>query len=152
MPTTSTTSTLCSQWPPVHGAVQGQRAHACAAWPQGMMLLLTGPFIDKLVSRQWITSYILTFPALQCLALSCAIAVLVNISQFMCLGRFSAMTFQVLARALRTSWAKRKGEAASAALLASSSSSLALLPSRRSLATPRPSWCCCSDGCTSRTA
>lgn len=34
------------------------------------------------------------------LFLSCALAVLVNVSQFMCLGRFSAVSFQV--RALLT--------------------------------------------------
>jgi solute carrier family 35 protein E3 len=59
------------------------------------MLLLTGPFIDKLVSRMWILDYNFTVQGVQCLALSCAVAVLVNISQFMCLGRFSAISFQV---------------------------------------------------------
>jgi len=54
-----------------------------------------GPFIDKLVSRTWILDYNITAQGAQCLALSCAVAVLVNISQFMCLGRFSAISFQV---------------------------------------------------------
>lgn len=59
------------------------------------MLLLVGPSIDQLLTGQWVLSYQPSVPALQCLALSCAVAVLVNVSQFMCLGRFSAVTFQV---------------------------------------------------------
>ena len=59
------------------------------------MLIVVGPFMDKLVTGKWILDYNMTPSAGQCLALSCAIAVLVNISQFMCLGRFSAVTFQV---------------------------------------------------------
>ncbi|PNW76880.1 hypothetical protein CHLRE_11g479950v5 [Chlamydomonas reinhardtii] len=63
---------------------------------QGLMLLAVGPFVDQLLTRHWIGSYDFNVPALNCLFWSCAVAVLVNISQFMCLGRFSAVTFQVL--------------------------------------------------------
>ncbi|GFR45742.1 hypothetical protein Agub_g7158 [Astrephomene gubernaculifera] len=63
---------------------------------QGFMLLLVGPFVDRLVTSRWIAQYEFSVPALTCLAWSCGVAVLVNISQFMCLGRFSAVTFQVL--------------------------------------------------------
>lgn len=66
---------------------------------QGTLLLFAGPFIDKLVSRQWILDYNFTVQGAQCLGLSCAVAVLVNISQFMCLGCFSAISFQVLGHA-----------------------------------------------------
>jgi hypothetical protein len=59
------------------------------------MLLLVGPFIDQAVSQRWLLDYVWTQPALQQLLLSCGLAVLVNVSQFMCLGRFSAVTFQV---------------------------------------------------------
>lgn len=59
------------------------------------MLLAIGPFVDQAVSRRWILDYTWTLPAARQLLLSCALAVLVNISQFMCLGRFSAVTFQV---------------------------------------------------------
>lgn len=59
------------------------------------MLLAVGPFVDKLLAKQWILDYEFSVPALTCLAWSCGVAVLVNISQFMCLGRFSAVTFQV---------------------------------------------------------
>lgn len=56
---------------------------------------MIGPFVDLAVGNNWILAYELTGPALICLLLSCGIAVAVNISQFMCLGRFSAVTFQV---------------------------------------------------------
>lgn len=59
------------------------------------MLLLIGPFIDQRITGTWIGSFEYSLPALQCLALSCTIAVLVNVSQFMCLGKFSTVTFQV---------------------------------------------------------
>ncbi|GLC37605.1 hypothetical protein PLESTB_001668700 [Pleodorina starrii] len=62
---------------------------------QGVMLLLVGPFVDKAVTSRWLLQYDVSVPALTCLFWSCAVAVLVNISQFMCLGRFSAITFQV---------------------------------------------------------
>ena len=66
---------------------------------QGLLLLGVGPFIDRLITRSWIMTYNATPSSMQCLLLSCAIAVLVNISQFMCLGRFSAVSFQVLGHA-----------------------------------------------------
>lgn len=59
------------------------------------MLLLVGPFIDQAIGKQWVLDYTWTQPAVRQLLLSCALAVLVNISQFMCLGRFSAVSFQV---------------------------------------------------------
>ncbi|KAG2491545.1 hypothetical protein HYH03_010116 [Edaphochlamys debaryana] len=63
---------------------------------QGAMLLAVGPFVDRLLAKAWIFQYDYNVPAMACLFWSCAVAVLVNISQFMCLGRFSAVTFQVL--------------------------------------------------------
>eukprot|EP00884_Botryococcus_braunii_P023126 jgi/Botrbrau1/9498/Bobra.0252s0113.1 len=69
---------------------------AMVAPAQGWSLLLAGPLLDKVVSRSWVWSYPWTLPALGMLALSCTAAVGVNISQFLCLGRFSAMTFQVM--------------------------------------------------------
>lgn len=65
---------------------------------QGWSLLLIGPFVDLGVGDKWILAYQLSTPALICLLMSCGIAVAVNISQFMCLGRFSAVTFQVRLR------------------------------------------------------
>ncbi len=62
---------------------------------QGWTLLLIGPFLDRYVSSSWVFDFSYTFPALVFLVLSCSMAVFVNISQFMCLGRFSAVSFQV---------------------------------------------------------
>lgn len=59
------------------------------------MLLAIGPLIDQSITQQWVLDYVWTRPAVQQLVLSCGLAVLVNISQFMCLGRFSAVSFQV---------------------------------------------------------
>jgi hypothetical protein len=58
------------------------------------MLLVVGPWVDLAVTARWVLGYEANVPALSCLAASCAVAVAVNISQFMCLGRFSAVTFQ----------------------------------------------------------
>ncbi|KAI7840628.1 hypothetical protein COHA_005650 [Chlorella ohadii] len=63
---------------------------------QAWTLLLVGPFIDKLASSDWVFNYTFTQGAAITMAASCALAVLVNVSQFMCLGRFSAVSFQVL--------------------------------------------------------
>ena len=66
---------------------------------QGTMLLLAGPFVDQLVTQQWVTTWDASMGGLSCLLLSCAVAVVVNISQYLCLGRFSATSFQVLGHA-----------------------------------------------------
>lgn len=63
---------------------------------QAWTLLLVGPFIDKMVSGEWVMRYSFSTGAMVTLLASCTLAVLVNISQFMCLGRFSAVSFQVL--------------------------------------------------------
>ncbi|KAL4418890.1 hypothetical protein ABPG77_002633 [Micractinium sp. CCAP 211/92] len=63
---------------------------------QAWTLLLVGPFLDKLVSSDWVFKYEWSTPALVVMVASCSLAVLVNVSQFMCLGRFSAVSFQVL--------------------------------------------------------
>lgn len=75
--------------------LQSHQLLANTAPVQGVMLLLVGPMVDKAVSGQWVSNYTVTTPAMGCLLLSCLISVGVNISQFMCLGRFSAVTFQV---------------------------------------------------------
>ncbi len=58
-------------------------------------MLVIGPFVDKWVSGAWIGGYQWHTVAIYYLVASCVVAVAVNISQFMCLGRFSAVTFQV---------------------------------------------------------
>lgn len=64
--------------------------------PQAWSLLFVGPFIDKLVSSEWVFNYHFSSWGATWLLASCSLAVLVNVSQFMCLGRFSAVSFQVL--------------------------------------------------------
>eukprot|EP00199_Chlamydomonas_sp_CCMP681_P005524 CAMPEP_0119112198 /NCGR_PEP_ID=MMETSP1180-20130426/39124_1 /TAXON_ID=3052 ORGANISM="Chlamydomonas cf sp, Strain CCMP681" /NCGR_SAMPLE_ID=MMETSP1180 /ASSEMBLY_ACC=CAM_ASM_000741 /LENGTH=235 /DNA_ID=CAMNT_0007099567 /DNA_START=369 /DNA_END=1076 /DNA_ORIENTATION=+ len=66
---------------------------------QGFLLMAVGPFIDKAVSGMWPTDYQARPGMVPCLIVSCLVAVLVNVSQFMCLGRLSALTFQVLGHA-----------------------------------------------------
>ncbi len=64
---------------------------------QGITLLLLGPPIDYFVTKgTWVTEYEWTGTAAFWMMLSCSIAILVNISQFMVLGRFTAVTYQVL--------------------------------------------------------
>uniref|UniRef100_A0A383WE84 Sugar phosphate transporter domain-containing protein n=1 Tax=Tetradesmus obliquus TaxID=3088 RepID=A0A383WE84_TETOB len=76
--------------------LQSHQLLAATSPVQGAMLLLLGPWVDAAVSGNWIGDYSVTSGAMGVLLLSCAISVAVNLSQFMCLGRFSAVTFQVL--------------------------------------------------------
>ena len=62
---------------------------------QAWSLLLIGPFLDRYVVHEWVFQYDYRTAAVACLALSCAVAVGVNVSQFACLGRFSAVSYQV---------------------------------------------------------
>jgi solute carrier family 35 protein E3 len=86
---------LCGHMQRLH-KLQSHQLLAATAPAQGLMLLIIGPAVDKAVSGTWVGQYVLTTPALCLVVLSCTIAVGVNVSQFMCLGRFSATTFQVL--------------------------------------------------------
>ena len=60
------------------------------------LVITVGPVVDYMVGGSWVTSYTWNSQALLALALSCSLAILVNISQFSCLGRFSAVSFQVM--------------------------------------------------------
>ena len=66
------------------------------SWPgaQGWSLLLVGPFLDRYMSDAWVSHWEYHTTAVAVLMLSCICAVGVNISQFACLGRFSAVSFQ----------------------------------------------------------
>jgi solute carrier family 35 protein E3 len=87
--------------------LQSHELLAVTAPIQGAMLLAVGPAVDRWVSGG--KSVLAYSPPLSassgpfgasgawvCLAFSCIVAVGVNLSQFACLGRFSAVTFQVL--------------------------------------------------------
>ena len=66
---------------------------------QGLSMLLLSPLLDKLLTGSTVFNYEISMPALVFVALSCSCAVLVNMSQFLCLGRFTAVTYQVVGHA-----------------------------------------------------
>ena len=72
--------------------------HAWSFLPQGWSLLFVGPFMDYYVVGAWVLDFHWVTPAAVALAASCALAVLVNLSQFACLGRFTAVSYQVRCR------------------------------------------------------
>lgn len=76
--------------------LQSHQLLANTAPVQGVMLIFLGPPIDYLVTGSNVKDYVWTNGAILVMIVSCSVAVLVNVSQFMCLGRFSAVTFQVL--------------------------------------------------------
>ncbi|XP_010529061.1 PREDICTED: UDP-galactose transporter 2-like [Tarenaya hassleriana] len=63
---------------------------------QALSLLILGPFIDYSLSGKFITTYKMTYGAIVCILVSCSLAVFCNVSQYLCIGRFSAVSFQVL--------------------------------------------------------
>ncbi|XP_073275121.1 UDP-rhamnose/UDP-galactose transporter 2-like [Primulina huaijiensis] len=63
---------------------------------QAGSLLVLGPIIDYYLSGKLILDYKFTFGAILFILLSCSLAVFCNISQYLCIGRFSAVSFQVL--------------------------------------------------------
>ncbi|KAJ6834454.1 UDP-galactose transporter 2-like [Iris pallida] len=63
---------------------------------QAASLLLFGPFIDYYLNGNSILKYNFSTGATSFILLSCALAVFCNMSQYLCIGRFSATTFQVL--------------------------------------------------------
>ena len=65
-------------------------------WMAASMLVF-GPIMDTLVTGgENVFEYEWTSGSLMFLAVSCGFAVLVNISQYLCIGRFSAVSFQVI--------------------------------------------------------
>ncbi|KAI8540708.1 hypothetical protein RHMOL_Rhmol08G0006600 [Rhododendron molle] len=63
---------------------------------QAASLLLLGPFVDYCLTNKMVGSYPYTSTSVFFIILSCTIAIGTNLSQFICIGRFSAVTFQVL--------------------------------------------------------
>jgi hypothetical protein len=54
-----------------------------------------GPLVDYLVVGEYVWAYQWHVPSLVAIAASCALAAAVNMSQYFCIGRFSAISFQV---------------------------------------------------------
>ncbi|PIN17844.1 Glucose-6-phosphate/phosphate and phosphoenolpyruvate/phosphate antiporter [Handroanthus impetiginosus] len=63
---------------------------------QAASLLLLGPFLDYWLTSKRLDAYDFTVLSVVFLILSCTIAVGTNLSQFICIGRFTAVSFQVL--------------------------------------------------------
>ncbi|KAK6939160.1 Sugar phosphate transporter domain [Dillenia turbinata] len=63
---------------------------------QALSLLVLGPFIDYFLSGKFISNYKVSSSAIFFILLSCSLAVFCNVSQYLCIGRFSAVSFQVL--------------------------------------------------------
>ncbi|MCO5611564.1 hypothetical protein L7F22_065817 [Adiantum nelumboides] len=63
---------------------------------QAASLLLFGPFCDYMLNGRNILDYHFSFGSIFFISLSCTLAVFCNMSQYICIGRFSAVSFQVL--------------------------------------------------------
>ncbi|WCJ44809.1 Nucleotide-sugar transporter family protein [Euphorbia peplus] len=63
---------------------------------QAVSLLVFGPFIDYFLTGKFVSSYKMSTGAMIFIFMSCALAVFCNVSQYLCIGRFSAVSFQVL--------------------------------------------------------
>ncbi|XP_038895918.1 UDP-rhamnose/UDP-galactose transporter 3-like [Benincasa hispida] len=63
---------------------------------QALSLLTVGPFIDYCLTSKSLLKYNYTFGAFCFILLSYSLAVFCNISQYLCIGRFSVVSFQVL--------------------------------------------------------
>ncbi|KAL2895128.1 UDP-rhamnose/UDP-galactose transporter 2 [Bienertia sinuspersici] len=63
---------------------------------QALSLIMVGPFIDYYLNGKILLNYKMSTGALLFILLSCSLAVFCNVSQYLCIGRFSAVSFQVL--------------------------------------------------------
>ncbi|CAJ1953192.1 unnamed protein product [Sphenostylis stenocarpa] len=63
---------------------------------QAASLLLLGPFLDYWLTNTRVDRYDYNTASMIFIFLSCTIAVGTNLSQFICIGRFTAVSFQVL--------------------------------------------------------
>ncbi|XP_057972250.1 UDP-rhamnose/UDP-galactose transporter 4 isoform X2 [Malania oleifera] len=63
---------------------------------QAASLLLLGPFMDYWLTSNRVDAYHYSLTSSLFIVLSCTIAIGTNLSQFICIGRFTAVSFQVL--------------------------------------------------------
>ncbi|KAL2471679.1 Nucleotide-sugar transporter family protein [Abeliophyllum distichum] len=63
---------------------------------QAASLLLLGPFLDYWLTNKRVDAFDFNIPSVAFIILSCTIAIGTNLSQFICIGRFTAVSFQVL--------------------------------------------------------
>ncbi|VVB11687.1 unnamed protein product [Arabis nemorensis] len=63
---------------------------------QAATLLVVGPFLDYWLTEKRVDMYDYNLVSVMFITLSCTIAIGTNLSQFICIGRFTAVSFQVL--------------------------------------------------------
>ncbi|KMZ71845.1 Nucleotide-sugar transporter family protein [Zostera marina] len=63
---------------------------------QAFSLLVFGPYVDYYLNGSNILTYQFSYSAVFFILFSCSLAVFCNASQYLCIGRFSAVSFQVL--------------------------------------------------------
>ncbi|KAG8390168.1 hypothetical protein BUALT_Bualt01G0055400 [Buddleja alternifolia] len=63
---------------------------------QAMILLISGPFLDRLLTNQNVFSFAYTPRVVVFIVLSCLISISVNFSTFLVIGKTSPVTYQVL--------------------------------------------------------
>ncbi|XP_076937562.1 UDP-rhamnose/UDP-galactose transporter 6-like [Bidens hawaiensis] len=63
---------------------------------QAGSLLILGPFLDYWLTENRVDMFKYDLPSMVLILLSCTIAVGMNLSQFICIGRFTDVSFQVL--------------------------------------------------------
>ncbi|KAK9747908.1 hypothetical protein RND81_02G022600 [Saponaria officinalis] len=63
---------------------------------QAVTLIFIGPFLDYWLTNKRINAYKYSMSSVMFITLSCIIAIGTNLSQFICIGRFTAVSFQVL--------------------------------------------------------
>ncbi|XP_047341007.1 UDP-rhamnose/UDP-galactose transporter 6-like [Impatiens glandulifera] len=63
---------------------------------QAGSLLIIGPFLDYWLTNKRVDAFEYNISSVVLIVLSCSIAVGTNLSQFICIGRFTAVSFQVL--------------------------------------------------------
>ncbi|KAL9257152.1 UDP-rhamnose/UDP-galactose transporter 2-like protein [Drosera capensis] len=63
---------------------------------QAISLIVLGPILDYYLNGKFIFKYKMSLGATMFILLSCSLAVFCNVSQYLCIGRFSAVSFQVL--------------------------------------------------------
>ncbi|KAG1652610.1 hypothetical protein FOA52_008351 [Chlamydomonas sp. UWO 241] len=89
---------LCGHFQSKHQLASHQLL-ANTAPVQGLILTCIGPSLDWSLTGMWIGDWVPTRTGVNVLMTSCVVAIAVNLSQFLCLGRFSATSFQVLGHA-----------------------------------------------------
>ncbi|CAN0878617.1 UDP-rhamnose/UDP-galactose transporter 5 [Linum grandiflorum] len=63
---------------------------------QAASLLVVGPFLDYWLTNKRVDAYPYSSISVMFIVLSCTVAIGTNLSQFICIGRFTAVSFQVL--------------------------------------------------------